>query len=142
MCRMSSEEARAVAAMARDPNEIWARRRRAVARGRVLHAVAMRRVLREAAGWVAWLIRTVVLAPLRHAFRQRSDTHLLLSMNDRMLADIGLMRADVQALAYGLVRVDQFAADPMEAASPPGGDLADLSCERTGDLAGRLPQAA
>jgi uncharacterized protein YjiS (DUF1127 family) len=144
MCRMSTEDARAVAAMARDPNEIWVRRRRALARGRALHGMAIGRVLRRAAGCLAWLIRAVVVAPLRHAFRQRTDTLLLLSMNDRMLADIGLMRADVQALAYGLVPVGHFdfAADPIEAAPPVGGDLVGSPCGRPDDLSDRLPQAA
>lgn len=121
MCSMSMDGARAVAAMARDPNEIWVGRRRALARGRALHGIAIGRVLRRVAGCLAWLTCAMVVAPLRHTFRQHGDTLLLLSMNDRMLADIGLMRADVQALAYGLVPVDHFAADPSEAAPLAGG---------------------
>jgi uncharacterized protein YjiS (DUF1127 family) len=139
MCRMSVEDAKAVAAIVRDPNEIWSRRQRALARGRMLHAVAMGGALRRAGGCLAWLIRVAVVAPLRCAFRRRSDTLFLLSMNDRMLADIGLMRADVQALACGVVPVGHLApaATEVESANPVG-PLEELPPV----LPERLPQAA
>lgn len=135
MCRMSVQDARAVAAMARDLNESRVGRQRRLHHGRMLHGGALRGV----AGYVAWLIRTVVVASLRRVLRQRRDTLFLLSMNDRMLADIGLMRADVQGLAYGIIPVEQFARGPMEA---DGADPLDLPCHVPFVPAERLPEAA
>ena len=139
MCRMSVEDARAVALMARDPNEIWARRQRALPRGRVLHGVAMGAALRRAGGRMARLVRNVMVAPLCRVFRQRRDTLFLLSMNDRMLADIGLMRADVQGLACGIILVGHLAPDPIEA---DGTDAVDLSDEMPVVLPGQVQEAA
>jgi uncharacterized protein YjiS (DUF1127 family) len=138
MCRMCVQDARAVAAMARDLDERRGRRQRLLG-GRMLHGVGLGRALRRAAGCVAWLIRAVVAAPLRRAFRQRRETLVLLSMNDRMLADIGLMRADVQGLAYGVIPVEHFARDPMEA---DGTHPVELPCQLPFVPARRLPKAA
>lgn len=115
MCRMSVEDARAVAAMALDPNEIWAKRQRPPTRGRLPRGVATGAALRRWGGRMAWLLRTAIVAPLRRVLGQRRDTLFLLSMNDRMLADIGLMRADVQGLACSIIPVGHFAPDPIGA---------------------------
>jgi uncharacterized protein YjiS (DUF1127 family) len=114
MCRMSVEDARAVATMARDPNEIWTRRQRALRRGR-LHGVAMGAAIRRAGWCVAWLVRAAAVAPPRRVLGQRRDALFLLSMNDRTLADIGLTRADVQGLACGIIPVGHLAPDPIKA---------------------------
>jgi uncharacterized protein YjiS (DUF1127 family) len=60
---------------------------------------------RALAGWV-----TRLLGRIRQARRRRADTRLLMMLDDRLLADVGLKRSDVTAAVYGDV--------PLRAARP------------------------
>lgn len=89
------------------PGLDWHDLQDARAHGRQLQAEAV-------AGFLARIARAPGFA-LRRLVRRRADRFALLSMNDHLLADIGLRRMDVQAIAYGVIPVEQVSA----------------SCERT-----------
>jgi uncharacterized protein YjiS (DUF1127 family) len=81
----------------------------AILRARRLRAEALAEHISHAArllaGWVAGL-----LGRIRHARRRRADTVALMTLDNRLLDDIGLKRSDVTAAAYGDV--------PLRAARP------------------------
>jgi uncharacterized protein YjiS (DUF1127 family) len=123
-------------------NDIWVRRQRAMALGRQLHGEVMGRVIRVA-GAALGLIRIPVVARLRRLARQRRNTSMLLSLNDRMLADLGLMRADVQGLAYGVIPMPQLTSEPTFEPLGDGSDAMDVSSSQLTDaLRGHLREAA
>lgn len=86
----------------------WDEKQHALARGRQLQAEAINRALRAGADVLLRLVRAVVIAPLRGRRRRRTDASTLLGLNDRLLADIGLRRGDVQGIAYGVIPVAQL----------------------------------
>jgi uncharacterized protein YjiS (DUF1127 family) len=53
--------------------------------------------------WMSTLLRLFGAGRHRRAPRRRADLHDLMHMSDRMLADIGVRRADVHAALSGLV---------------------------------------
>jgi uncharacterized protein YjiS (DUF1127 family) len=112
--------------VSRRPREVgqsrtWDDLHQAIERGRDLRAQAVNLGLRRAAA-AAWRIGCVLLKPLRRASRRQADTRLLLGLSDHMLADIGLERADVRGMAYGVIpipRRDDAAQAPASAAVVP-----------------------
>ena len=58
---------------------------------------------------LARLLGMVVSWRRRRAARRRAQLHGFMHMSDRMLADIGVRRADVHAAISGLVPVDHIA---------------------------------
>jgi uncharacterized protein YjiS (DUF1127 family) len=72
----------------------------AIMRARRLRAEALAEhtghAVRALAGWAARL-----LGRIRQARRRRAETHALMMLDDRLLADIGLKRSDVTAAVYG-----------------------------------------
>ena len=83
-------------------------KQQALERGRELQAEAINRALRSGADVLVRLARAVVIAPLRGRRRNRMDASALLGLNDRLLADIGLRRGDVQGIAYGVIPAAQL----------------------------------
>lgn len=72
----------------------------AIARAHRLRAEAFAehasRAARALAGWLRRLIGAVP-----RTRRRRADTHALMRLDDRLLADIGLRRSDIKAAVYG-----------------------------------------
>lgn len=62
-----------------------------------------------ARGALSRLLRMVASWRQRPAARRRAQLHAFMHMNDRMLADIGVRRADVHAALSGLVPVQHIA---------------------------------
>jgi uncharacterized protein YjiS (DUF1127 family) len=89
------------------PGLDWHDLQSARAHGRLLHAQAM-------ASFLASTARALGSA-IGRLLRPRPDRFALLHMNDHMLADLGLRRMDVQAIAYGVIPVEQVAAPPTPA---------------------------
>lgn len=135
MSRSVSSTTRADAASA---SAIRPERRRAIDRGRLLHATLVSSTLRSAASGVAAVIR-VVLGALGGIRRRRSDSYVLLAMSDHMLADIGLTRADAAGMVYGGVRPDRVTSRPEPA---PRDNVAVLRPRSHGRRAGEKLDAA
>jgi uncharacterized protein YjiS (DUF1127 family) len=58
---------------------------------------------------VTWLVRMVTGWRGRRTARRRAQLYGLMRMSDRLLADIGVRRADVQAAISGLMPVEHIA---------------------------------
>lgn len=86
------------------PGLDWHELQCACAYGRQLQAQAMH-------DFLAGIARAVGSA-VRGLMRRRADRFALLHMNDRMLADLGLRRMDVQGIAYGVIPVEQVTLLP------------------------------
>ncbi len=54
------------------------------------------------------VLNAKVIEPWRQARRRRRDLCKLRSLDDRLLADIGVRRSDVEAVLYGQMPVDQL----------------------------------
>lgn len=97
----------------------------AIAQARRLRAEAFAehasRAARALSGWVRWLIGA---APRMR--RRRADTHALMRLDDRLLADIGLRRSDIKAAIYGDVPLRVARQEPPEPTRP----LAEVRPER------------
>lgn len=100
------------------PRHDAARDRTALAleRGRDLQAGAVNPFLRNVVAGTLSLVRAAVVRPLQRFGRRRASSWSLLALNDRMLADIGLRRGDLQGRAYGVIPVEQIAAPGPRAA--------------------------
>jgi uncharacterized protein YjiS (DUF1127 family) len=86
----------------------------AIARARRLRAEALAEHTGRAAGALAgWAAR--LLGRIRQARRRRADTHALMMLDDRLLADLGLKRSDVTAAAYGDVPLRATRPEPAQA---------------------------
>ena len=125
-----------------DPNDIWVERQRALRRGRALHAEALSGALRRVARAVVSVIGRGIAVPLRRALRRRGDGLALLSMSDHMLADLGLMRADVQAMAYGVVPAARVSGAPERPERAFSGVVIELAAERMMSVTARRVREA
>jgi uncharacterized protein YjiS (DUF1127 family) len=54
------------------------------------------------------VLNAKLIGPWRRAHRRRSDLRGLRSLDDRLLADIGVRRSDVEAVLYGQMPIDQL----------------------------------
>jgi uncharacterized protein YjiS (DUF1127 family) len=54
------------------------------------------------------VLNAKVIEPWRRARRRRRDLCKLRSLDDRLLADIGVRRSDVEAVLYGQMPVEQL----------------------------------
>jgi uncharacterized protein YjiS (DUF1127 family) len=54
------------------------------------------------------VLNAKVIEPWRRARRRRRDLCKLRGLDDRLLADIGVQRSDVEAVLYGQMPVDQL----------------------------------
>jgi uncharacterized protein YjiS (DUF1127 family) len=59
--------------------------------------------------WRDWLMG--YFAPVRHALRRRAELKALLALDDRTLADIGVRRAEVQGVLYGVLSWKELVAE-------------------------------
>lgn len=66
--------------------------------------------MRGGVGRLLDLVERWLIEPRRRARRRRAQLDLMLSLSGRTLADIGLLRADVQAVAWGRVPACQLGA--------------------------------
>jgi uncharacterized protein YjiS (DUF1127 family) len=60
-------------------------------------------------GWRGWLMGH--FAPVRDALRRRAELKALLALDDRTLADIGVRRAEVQGVLYGVLSWRELVAE-------------------------------
>ena len=69
-------------------------------------------IARDAWAWVLWRFVKREVNRIAERRRRRRDADLLLLMDDRMLADIGLCRSEIEhAIRYGRRPVDRSARD-------------------------------
>jgi uncharacterized protein YjiS (DUF1127 family) len=85
----------------------WHEVERAVLAGRRLRAKWMRQ---QAARLIGHL-KERWLGPARQAKRRRSELKALLALDDRTLADIGVRRAEVQGVLYGVLSWNQLVSE-------------------------------
>lgn len=116
----------------------------ALERGRDLQAMAVNRALRSVGAGALSLLRAAFVRLLRRLRGRRAHSWSLLSLNDRMLADIGLRRGDVQGLAYGVIPAEQMAPVARPRASKPAAEVVSLRqrTQLTRDPPPSLPTAA
>lgn len=72
-----------------------------LARGRQIRAQTWRRVLGGMAATVGRTVTRAVIEPVQRRRRVRAAYRELMALDDRMLADIGLRRVDIPAVARG-----------------------------------------
>jgi uncharacterized protein YjiS (DUF1127 family) len=79
--------------------------------------------VRDGAGrfrWGAWLRRPLSwLAPAGDVLRRRAELKALLALDDRILADIGVRRAEVQGVLYGALSWRDLALERDARRMPP-----------------------
>ena len=69
-------------------------------------------IARDSWAWVLWRFVKREVNRIAERRRRRRDADLLLLMDDRMLADIGLCRCEIEhAIRYGRRPVDRSACD-------------------------------
>jgi uncharacterized protein YjiS (DUF1127 family) len=89
---------------------------------------------------LACFVRDRVVDPMRRGARSRAGERELARLDDRLLRDIGLMRSQVHAAAYGRVRPGVLSrADFMRA--PPSGSEDVVRLKRRA-IASRVGEAA
>jgi len=81
---------------------------RAMVRARRERAAAYRAWAGLVAGW----LRARVVEPLRRTRQRRVDLDVLLSLDDRTLADIGLQRGQIKAMVHSGVPLRRPAPQP------------------------------
>jgi uncharacterized protein YjiS (DUF1127 family) len=86
----------------------------AVARARRLRAEAVRAWARLLSGW----LRMHVVEPVRRAHQRRRDLDVLMTLDERTLADIGVQRSQIKALVYSGAPLPRPAPQPAIGASP------------------------
>ncbi len=105
----------ASAAAARFRSPEWHEIQRAVLAGRQLRAEWRQQHAARLIGHVKerWL------APARKALRRRADLKALLALDDRTLADIGVRRAEVQGVLYGVLSWKELVSERDKCRLPP-----------------------
>ena len=93
---------------------------RAMVRARHERAAALRWWAGLLSGW----LRTRVVEPLRRARQRRVDLDVLLTLDDRTLADIGLQRGQIKAMVHSGVPVRRSIPQPAIGPAPATSGLA------------------
>jgi uncharacterized protein YjiS (DUF1127 family) len=89
---------------------------------------------------LAHFIHDNLVDPMRRLARSRGGERELARLDDRLLRDIGLTRAQVNAAAYGLVRLGEHSpADSMRAPPSEAGNVVHL---RRNGIASSVDEAA
>ena len=104
------------------------------------HRVGGRSRLSALLAGLACLVRDRVVDPMRRGARSRAGERELARLDDRLLRDIGLMRSQVHAAAYGRVGPGVLSrADSMRAPPSGSGDVVRLKRRA---IASRVGEAA
>lgn len=93
-------------------------RQRSIAEAHYLRAAALSAAMRPVVGWVSRLLREWVLMPLVRCVQRGQLTRELAELDDRLLADIGIRRGEIQTIVARVYpRTAEASKTPAKAAT-------------------------